>query len=239
MPVSGYPLLPRADTALSDLEADAAITCYARPVRGMRNGLRRRRSNPGDSRCGRIGAFRSHRCPRLPCCPRLSPGAGDVDPRPTLGIPRARNLERNVRQTTASRATRAHRLFVALILAVAIPPLSAQSRFDEDTQRLLVDAVEAAATLDLYNGRCRNDVSGRSTDNLNKMLVGKFRMTVLDVQDDLFPERSYRQAGERLQRDFFIKLKEIGGCKEAKSSGMPDQLRTRYDDLMRALDRLP
>ena len=46
-----------------------------------------------------------------------------------------------------------------------------------------MNAVEAAVEFDLYNARCRSDGSGRRTDNLNKELASKFRMTVLDVQD--------------------------------------------------------
>ena len=45
-------------------------------------------------------------------------------------------------------------------------------------------------------------------------------MTVLEVEDNLLPERSYRRAKERLQRDFLAKLKQVGGCKEAKKAGM-------------------
>jgi hypothetical protein len=131
--------------------------------------------------------------------------------------------------------------FVAplLIFAAVAAPLPAQPILDEETQRLLVDAVEAASELDSYNTRCRHDVSGRRTDNLNKELVSKLHMTVLEVEDDLFPEQSYRKVKERLQRDFFDKLKRVGGCKEAKKAGMPGQLRERYDGLMREIEALP
>jgi hypothetical protein len=127
----------------------------------------------------------------------------------------------------------------AAIFALAAAPLSAQSLLDEDTQRLLVDAVEAASELDLYYARCRRDVSGRRTDNLNKELVSKFRMTVLEVEDNLSPERSYRRAKERLQRDFLDRLKQAGGCKAAKRAGMPGQLRERYDELIGEIEALP
>jgi hypothetical protein len=118
--------------------------------------------------------------------------------------------------------------------AAALGPL-----LDEETEQLLVDAVTAAVELDLYHSRCRSDLSGRRTDNLNKELASKFRLTVLKVQDDLFPERSYRRAQERLQSDFLRKLREAGGCKSAKVGGMPEQLRARYDELLREIDRLP
>ena len=128
---------------------------------------------------------------------------------------------------------------VAVILWMLAMPVAALSLLDEETEQLLVKAVEAAVELDLYNARCRSDVSGRRTDNLNKTLVSKFRMTVIKVEDDLFPERSYRRVQERLQRDFLNRLREAGGCKGAKQQGMPEQLRGRYDDLMREIDALP
>jgi len=133
---------------------------------------------------------------------------------------------------------RRRRLVVVLLAALAAPAV-ALSLLDEQTEQLLVEAVEAAVELDLYNARCRSDVSGRRTDNLNKELASKFRMTVIKVQDDLFPERSYRRVQERLQRDFLQKLKDAGGCKGAKEQGMPEQLRGRYDALIREIDRLP
>ena len=129
-------------------------------------------------------------------------------------------------------------LLLALTLAPALS-MALEPLLDEDTEQLLVDAVTAATEVDLYHARCRSDVSGRRTDNLNKELASKFRMTVLKVQDDLFPERSYRRAQERLQRDFLNKLKEAGGCSGAKASGMPERLRTRYDELVKEIDRLP
>ena len=125
------------------------------------------------------------------------------------------------------------------LLLISAQPSYPLSFLDEETEQLMVNAVVAAAELDLYNARCRSDVSGRRTDNLNKELVSKFRMTVLKVQDDLFPEGSYRRVQERLQRDFLGKLKQAGGCRSAKKQGMPEQLRGRYDELMREIGALP
>jgi hypothetical protein len=130
-------------------------------------------------------------------------------------------------------------LLLAMFTMAASGASFAQPLLDETTERLLVDAVTAASEVDLYHSRCRSDVSGRRTSNLNKTLVSKFRMTVLKVEDDLFPEGSYRRAQERLQRDFLAKLKEAGGCEEAKRAGMPEQLRERYDELVREIERLP
>ena len=124
-------------------------------------------------------------------------------------------------------------LLLAALLALGDWPAAAQPVLDENSQRLLVDAVTAAAELDLYNARCRSDQSGRSTNNLNKILASKFRLTVLKVQDDLFPDGSYRQVQARLQEQFLNRLKEGGGCTGAKSSGMPAQLGDRYDSLTR------
>jgi hypothetical protein len=103
---------------------------------------------------------------------------------------------------------------------------------DEQTEQLLINAVEAAFELDLYNSRCRSDQSGRRTENLNKELVSSFRMTVLDVQDDLFPEGYYRDAQARMQRDFLERLRALGGCPGAKEARLRDELGARYDAAM-------
>jgi len=130
-------------------------------------------------------------------------------------------------------------VLTGLLLVASMPLLPARPLLDPETEELLVAAVEAATELDFYDARCRRDRSGRRVDNLNKELVSRFRMTVLQVEDGLFPERSYRRVRERLQRESLARLKQAGGCKGAKKAGMPTRLRTRYEDLMERLDRLP
>lgn len=130
-------------------------------------------------------------------------------------------------------------LTAVLALSLLSSATSAQGFIDEDTERLLVEAVTAAVELDLYNARCRSDVSGRRTDNLNKTLASRFRLTVIRVQDEMFPERSYRRVQERLQQDFLDRLREAGGCREARQAGMQQELNDRYDRLMQEIRALP
>jgi triphosphoribosyl-dephospho-CoA synthetase len=113
------------------------------------------------------------------------------------------------------------------------PPL------DEDQGRILVEAVESATAIDLYNARCRSDNSGRFMDNLNKALVGRLRMTVITIQDDLFPERGFRQAQRRMQEQFQETLSQAGGCKGAKESGLPERMQARHRELLEAIDAMP
>lgn len=110
---------------------------------------------------------------------------------------------------------------------------------DPETEQLLVEAVEAAAALDFFNARCRSDNSGRHIDNLNKELVGKLRVTVISVQDDLFPERDYRRAQQRMQEQFIGTLREVGGCKGAKDSGLRDRLQANFRETLEAVEDLP
>lgn len=119
------------------------------------------------------------------------------------------------------------------------PAALAALPLDEEQARVLVEAVESASALDLYNARCRSDNSGRFMDNLNKALVGRLRITVITIQDDLFPERGYRQAQRRMQEDFLKSLGEAGGCKGAKESGLPERMQARHRELLEAIDRLP
>lgn len=127
-----------------------------------------------------------------------------------------------------------------LVLAAALAWSEAPADdMDPATQQLLVDAVEAAFELDLFNNRCRSDRSGRRTENLNKELTSRYRMTVLDVQDDLFPEGYYRDAQARMERDFRTRLRDIGGCSGAKEQRLRDTLTERYDTLMAEVARQP
>jgi hypothetical protein len=120
--------------------------------------------------------------------------------------------------------------------ALAGPAAALDEALLTDADRaLLVDAVEAAFELDLYNARCRNDQAGRHTENLNKELVSSYRMTVLDVLDDFFPERYYRSARERLEQDFLTRLRDMGGCPGAKAADLRIELGSRYDAALEAL----
>ncbi|MCF7992977.1 MAG: hypothetical protein K9M02_21265 [Thiohalocapsa sp.] len=125
------------------------------------------------------------------------------------------------------------------MLAAGIAAALAARDPDEATQALLVDAVEAAFEMDLYNARCRSDQSGRRMENLNKELVSRYRMTVLDVQDDYFPEGYYRDAQERMQREFQERLREMGGCPGAKEARLRDTLRERYESAMAEVAKGP
>ncbi len=126
-----------------------------------------------------------------------------------------------------------------LVHQALIPAAAAAPPMEEDKARLLVEAVESASALDLYNARCRSDNSGRFMDNLNKALVGRLRITVLTIQDDLFPERSYRQAQRRMEEEFLETLGQVGGCAGAKQSGLPDRMQARHRELLETIDALP
>jgi hypothetical protein len=128
---------------------------------------------------------------------------------------------------------------VGLGVTVMVPLAFAALPLDDDQGRVLVEAVESATALDLYNARCRGDNSGRYMDNLNKALVGRLRITVITIQDDFFPERSYRQAQQRMQVDFQETLKQAGGCKGAKESGLPNRMQAHHRELLEAIDTWP
>lgn len=132
------------------------------------------------------------------------------------------------------------RLLAWLILGFgATTPTQAVEIGDAQTQQLLVAAVEAAADVDMYHARCRGDVSGRRMENLNKLLASRIRITVLTVEDDFFPERSYRRVQERLDQTFSATLRDAGGCAGAKKAGLPERMKARYDATLDAIRALP
>ena len=152
-----------------------------------------------------------------------------------LGAPPSLCGGQRPKQAPLSRHPLAWLILLACIASVA----GAADVPDEETRKILVAAVEAASVVDLYHARCRGDVSGRRTENLNKLLVGKLRITVLTVKDDLFPERSYRRAEQRLEQDFATILRDVGGCQGAKESTLPEQWKNRYEATLDAIRALP
>lgn len=124
-------------------------------------------------------------------------------------------------------------------LMLGAPVGAAPDLVDGATRQLLVEAVIAASDYDLFQARCRGDVSGRHSENLNKVLVNKFRITLIQVQDRYFPEHSYRLVQPRLQQELMDRLNGLGGCQGAKDQGLRDQLRDRYEGLLERLSGLP
>jgi hypothetical protein len=106
---------------------------------------------------------------------------------------------------------------------------------DQATADRLVRAVETAFFLDTYHSRCRADGSGRRTENLNKELVSHYRTTVLNVQDDWFPEHYYRDAQARMERDFLEQLRAYGGCQSAKDAGWLQTLQQQHHQALEQL----
>ena len=128
---------------------------------------------------------------------------------------------------------------IALVALFTMGDPRSAPLLDEQTEQLFVNAVEAAFEIDLFYNRCRGDQSGRRTENLNKELASRFRMTVIDVEDDLFPEGYYRDAQARIQRDFLERLRDMGGCAGAKADRLRDSLRERYDSAMAEIAARP
>lgn len=142
-------------------------------------------------------------------------------------------------QRASRAATLLHRALLVLALALPVRPVPAGPYFDPETERLLVEAVTAAIELDLFHTHCRSDRSNRRTENLNKLIASKYRITVIGVLDDLFPERSYRRAQERLQGDLAERLRVAGGCRGAREAGIADALAERYQTLYATIETLP
>ena len=128
---------------------------------------------------------------------------------------------------------------VLLGLALALTATAAPKDLPPETQQVLVNAVEAAAAVDFYNARCRSDDSGRHSHNLNKQLVSKLQITIMGVQDDLFPEHSFRAVQRRFQEQFTEHLRAAGGCQGAKAAGLSEQLNDRFRAGVAAIEALP
>lgn len=160
---------------------------------------------------------------------------------------RARSAAADARHPLNPSGPQRPRLLVVLVVLAALTATpgavprthAATPALPPETQSVLVEAVTAAAALDFYNARCRADDSGRHSDNLNKQLVGKLRLTIVTVEDAFFPEKNYRTAQQRLVEDAAERLRQAGGCKGAKETGLPETLNTRYRKAVEAIEALP
>jgi hypothetical protein len=138
-----------------------------------------------------------------------------------------------------SPARRWDRIAAVTLLAAGWAAFAQVADLAPETRGVLIEAVEAATALDLYNARCRSDGSGRNSDNLNKQLATKLHLTIVGVQDEVFPERSFRAVQRRLQEQFTEELRAAGGCQGAKDAGMAQQLNARYREGIAAVEALP
>lgn len=128
-------------------------------------------------------------------------------------------------------------LFICL-LSISHASFTANLLVSEETGRLLAELVRASAEYDLYNARCRGNAASTKTEDSNRLLLAKYRLTVNQVITNFIgrDDRAERAAMEQL---FLQKLNQLGGCAEAKKRGLQRELDQKYRQLFEQISDLP
>ena len=127
---------------------------------------------------------------------------------------------------------------LAGMLVVSQGAFPAKPLLSDETASLLVELVRASLEYDLYNARCRGNAASTKTEDSNRLLIFKYRLTVNQVinyyigQDD-------RAEKAAIEQTFLQKLSSMGGCALAKKSGLPKQLDKNYRQLFEQVSNQP
>lgn len=127
---------------------------------------------------------------------------------------------------------------LSALFAIGQPAHAVNLLVSEETGQLLAELVRASAEYDLYNARCRGNAASTKTEDSNRLLLSKYRLTVNQVIANFIgrDDRAERIAMEQL---FLQKLNQLGGCAEAKKQGLQKQLDQKYRQLFEQISDLP
>lgn len=130
------------------------------------------------------------------------------------------------------------RIALACMLVTCQGALAAKPLISEETGSLLAELVRASLEYDFYNARCRGNAASTKTEDSNRLLLFKYRLTVNQVinhyigQDDRAEKAAIEQA-------FLQKLSQMGGCSKAKKQGLPKELDQNYRQLFEQISNQP
>ncbi|MDG6773166.1 hypothetical protein QCB45_02395 [Thiomicrorhabdus sp. ZW0627] len=114
-------------------------------------------------------------------------------------------------------------LFSTLLLAYSQTVFSTEEQavsIDElNGQALHEKLVETALKYDFYNKRCRGiSVSGESYQ-VERMFLKKYGLTINNFIKQ-YIDRDTRGYKEKLKKDIYLQLSQMGGCEKAKEKGL-------------------
>ena len=129
---------------------------------------------------------------------------------------------------------------IALVftLAISLSAYSANPLISGDTGRLLADLVRTSLEYDLYNARCRGNAASTKTDDSNRLLISKYKLTV-DQVINLYIGKDERAEKATIEQDFVQRIGQMGGCSMAKKKGLREALDQRYRQLIEQISNLP
>lgn len=104
--------------------------------------------------------------------------------------------------------------------------------------KLLAELVRASLAYDVYNARCRGNTASTKTNDSNRLLLRKYRLTVNQVIN-LYLGTDDRQVKTDIQNQVLEKIADLGGCRSAKQQGLLKTLDLNYRQLLEQVADLP
>ena len=103
---------------------------------------------------------------------------------------------------------------------------------------MLADLVRTSLEYDLYNARCRGNAASTKTDNSNRLLISRYKLTVSQIIN-LYIGKEERAERASIEQEFIQKISQMGGCKMAKKKGLLEELDQKYRQLFEQISNLP
>jgi hypothetical protein len=129
-------------------------------------------------------------------------------------------------------------IVLACVLAISLSAFATNPLVSEETGKLLAELVRTSLEYDLYNARCRGNAASTKTDDSNRLLLSKYKLTVTQVIN-LYIGEDDRAERAAMQQDFLRKIGQMGGCKMAKKKGLREELDQSYRQLFEQISNLP
>lgn len=124
------------------------------------------------------------------------------------------------------------------LLVASLGALSANPPVDNETGKILAELVRASLEYDYFNARCRGNRASTNTEESNRLLLFKYRLTVNQVIY-AFMGRDDRAERAAIEQELLQKLSLKGGCSKAKKGGMLQELDMHYRQLFDQVTDLP
>jgi hypothetical protein len=111
------------------------------------------------------------------------------------------------------------------MLAFSLSAFCANPLVSEATGELLANLVRTSLEYDLYNTRCRGNAASTKTDDSNRLLISKYKLTVNQVINQ-YIGTDFRAERAAIEQAFLQKIGQMGGCNMAKKKGLLEALNT-------------
>ncbi|MDG6777815.1 hypothetical protein QCB44_03740 [Thiomicrorhabdus sp. zzn3] len=120
---------------------------------------------------------------------------------------------------------------------VTLEPLSAKASLTQlHGEALHIELVNTALQYDLYNKRCRGISVSKEVNQVNRLFLQKYGLTVNNFVKQHI-NRNPRTHQEQLKQSLYQKLNELGGCNLAKDKGLLENFQERFQFLYDQADK--